>query len=89
MIDDVRRTRPGPARPVLAGSAAAFVLLTPAVAGRLAPLLSFDAFVSHRAHTLALAHPAWRSAMAAVMISPTVFLIGYVVPAAVIGICTP
>ncbi|KUL24373.1 phosphatase PAP2 family protein [Actinoplanes awajinensis] len=47
-------------------SAAAFVLLAMAVAGRAGPLISFDTVVSAHAHAVALAHPLWRSVMLAV-----------------------
>ena len=51
---------------LVARSATAFVLLTLAVTGRLAPLTGFDALVSGEAHTVALAHPRWRTIMEAV-----------------------
>ncbi|WP_436531577.1 phosphatase PAP2 family protein [Actinoplanes sp. HUAS TT8] len=54
---------------VIGRPAAAFLLLTLAVAGRATPLMTFDAWVSHGAHTLALAHPVWRSIMAAVTVT--------------------
>ena len=60
---------------LVAGSALAFGLLTVAVAGRFAPLIRFDAWVSRAAHSVALAHPLWRSIMAAVTFTGgTVFI---------------
>jgi membrane-associated phospholipid phosphatase len=51
---------------LVAGSAAAFVILAAIVAGRVGPLLALDTWASRLAYTEALAHPLWRSAMLAV-----------------------
>jgi undecaprenyl-diphosphatase len=76
VIDDARRIRPNRAAIVIGCSAAAFVLLALAVAGKAAPLLWSDSWVSDRAHTLAIAHPLWRSAMAAVTVTGSFAVIG-------------
>jgi undecaprenyl-diphosphatase len=57
-------------------SAVAFVLLALLVAGRIGPLLSFDAWASRAAHTLALAEPGWRTVMMAVTMTGSTTVIG-------------
>ncbi|GAA3939167.1 phosphatase PAP2 family protein [Actinoplanes auranticolor] len=62
----LRRPAGGPIWWLVAGAAAAFLLLTLAVVQRFGPLVQFDAWVSAGAYDAALAHPAWRSVMYAV-----------------------
>ncbi|MFI1994953.1 phosphatase PAP2 family protein [Actinoplanes sp. NPDC020271] len=82
MIDDVLRSRPNLIAFSIGCPAAAFVLLAVAVAAKATPLLSFDARISDAAHALALAHPLWRSIMAAVTVTGSFTVIG---PLAVAG----
>jgi membrane-associated phospholipid phosphatase len=58
------------------GPAAAWLLLTFAVAGHFRPLLRFDARVSNAAHDVALAHPLWRTAMASVTTTGSTAVLG-------------
>ena len=60
----------------VAGPAAAFLLLALLVAGQAGPLVRFDAWVSAGAHTLALAHPLWRSVMAGVTMTGSMTVLG-------------
>jgi undecaprenyl-diphosphatase len=51
---------------VVAGAAAAFLLVTLAVVLRVGPVIRFDAWVSAAAYRTAIEHPGWRSVMYAV-----------------------
>jgi membrane-associated phospholipid phosphatase len=80
--------RPASVRPtvlVAAGAAVAFLALTVAVLAPLRPLLSLDVAVSQAALHTALAHPLWRSAMAAVTMTGSTVVLG---PVAALGCVT-
>ncbi|MGA5299764.1 phosphatase PAP2 family protein [Nucisporomicrobium flavum] len=67
---DDRARRGGTAALVVAGcSATAFVLLALLISGKARPMLQIDTWLSRSAHAAALAHPGWRSAMAAVTVT--------------------
>ena len=61
---------------LVGGPGAAWLLLTLAVAGHFGPLLRFDAWASDAAHHAAVAHPLWRSAMAAVTTTGSTAILG-------------
>jgi undecaprenyl-diphosphatase len=65
-----------------AGAAVTFLALTLAVLAHLRPLLSFDAAISKAAFDTALAHPLWRSTMAAVTMTGSTVVLG---PIAAVG----
>jgi undecaprenyl-diphosphatase len=69
-------------RLVVVAAGAAFVLLTLAGVGHFGPLFRFDAAASASAHRATLAHPAWRSALAAITRTGSTTVLG---PIAAIG----
>jgi undecaprenyl-diphosphatase len=77
--------QPAAVRPTVltaAGAAVAFLALTLAVLAHLRPLLSVDAEISMAALDTALAHPLWRSTMAAVTMTGSTAVLG---PVAAVG----
>jgi undecaprenyl-diphosphatase len=70
------RAEPRTALVVISGATAAFALLTLAVLAHAGPLFRLDAAISAAAHRAALAHPAWRAAMASITLTGSTAVLG-------------